>query len=67
MFVSIIAWDINAQYTVGSLYQYDTFTAANPLKTKVSNVQANVIDVYGISGFIIGSGQFYINSTFANN
>jgi hypothetical protein len=65
--LSIIAWESKVEYTVGGQYEYNTFTPKTILTTSINNVQSNIMDVYGISGFIISNGQFYINTTFTNN
>ena len=67
VFISYIAWDINTKYTVGGSYEYNTYSPRSSLTTSVSNVQANMIDVSGITGFIISNGPFLINTTFTNS
>jgi hypothetical protein len=67
VFISFIAWDANTKYTVGGSYEYNTYNARSSLSTTISNVQSSMIDVSGISGFIISNGHFFINTTFTNN
>jgi len=67
VYISFIAWDVNTKYTVGGSYEYNTYSPKSSLSTTVSNVQTNMVDVSGITGFIIINGHFFINTTFTNN
>lgn len=67
VFISFIAWDVNTKYTIGGSYEYNSYSSRSSLSTSVSNVQTNMIDVSGITGFIISNGPFLINTTFSNS
>ena len=66
--VSYIAWSAQAQGAFGSTYEYNSFAAMTTLSTTTfASTSGNTHEVYGFTGFIVGSGKFLLSATLINN
>lgn len=68
VFVSAIAWSVQAQSVIANTYEYNSFAPLSQTKSNVLSFgQGTTHDVYGFAGFIVTNGKFMLGADFSSN